>query len=469
VRERSEQDQFRESGASPPGRESVSETTFLGHPIGLAYLAFTEAWERFAFYGMHTLLVLYMTRYLLLPGNIDNILFFDKFRQLYGGLEGQGLASAIYGTYAASVYLTPLLGGFLADRFLGRRWAVMLGGICMVTGHFLLAFEASFLFALLCLVLGSGLHKGNISSQVGSLYASDDLRRAGGFQVFFVMASLGVMAAPLVIGTLGEQQGWHFGFGAAGIGMAIGLAVYIAGWRKLPADRAPSRAVRNRAAARLERSDWRAITILLMLIPVIAVAVVPNNQIFNAYVVWADRQFDLQWGGAKLPTTWLLMLDAVVTVAFLAGVAAFYRWYGGRRREPDEITKMIIGSVFSVGGMLCLYLAAATQAPGEKIGLAWPAVFHLVNGIAFAHLFPVSLSLFSRVAPAAVNATMIGVYFLALFAGNALVGWVGSYFEEMPAARFWLLHAGFAAVSGFAFVLFRLNSAVRGGQVLPDR
>jgi len=445
--------------------QSPGARGFLGHPAGLGYLAFTEAWERFAFYGMHTLLVLYMTRHLLLPGNVEDILFFDSFRRLYGSLEGQALASAIFGTYAAGVYLTPIVGGWLADRLLGRRRAVLLGGSIMVAGHFLLAFEASFLFALLCLVLGSGLHKGNISSQVGSLYAADDLRRAGAFQVFFVAASLGVMAAPLVIGTLGEKQGWHYGFGAAGVGMLVGLAVYVAGWRHLPADPARARSPVERAAARLDRDDWKAIATLLLLVPVLAVAVVPNNQIFNAYVVWADRQFDLQWRGTTLPTTWLLMLDAVVTVVLLALVAGFYRWYGKRRAEPDDISKMIIGSVFSVAGMLCLYLAAATQAPGTKIALGWALAFHLVNGLAFAHLFPVSLALFTRVAPARVNATLIGVYFLALFAGSALVGWIGSWFERLPTTTFWLLHAGLAAFALVAFLLFRQLPVLRMGRI----
>ncbi len=450
---RTGQDSPAATGAARP------DARFLGHPAGLAYLAFAEAWERFSFYGMQTLLVLYMTRHLLLPGQIENVLFFEAFRGLYGGLEGQALASAVFGTYAAGVYLTPLFGGFLADRWLGRRRTVIAGGVTMASGHFLLAFEASFLLALACLVLGSGLHKGNISSQVGGLYATGDLRRAAGFQVFFVAASLGVMVSPLVIGTLGEVYGWHYGFGAAGVGMLIGLTVYIAGRRHLP----PEPAATGGGALRrlLEHGERARFTALLALIPVIAIAAVPNYQIFNAYMVWADRQFDLQWGGATIPTSWLLMLDAVVTVAFLALVAGFWRWYGQRRREPDELGKMIIGSVFSVAAMACLYLAAATQGPGDKIALAWPVAFHLVNGIAFAHLFPVGLALFSKVAPAAVNATMIGTYFIALFAGNALVGWVGSRFETMPAQDFWLLHAGFAAAAGIAFALLRLVPALR--------
>ena len=189
------------SEPAPSGR------SFLGHPVGLGYLAFTEAWERFSFYGMQTLLVLYMTKVLLLPGHVENVALFSQFRLLYGGLDGQALASAIFGTYAASVYLTPILGGYLADRILGKRRTVLLGAATMALGHFLMAFESSFLFALLCLVLGSGMFKGNIASQVGALYGPKDLRTADAFQIFYLGINAGVIASPLIVGTLGEVFG----------------------------------------------------------------------------------------------------------------------------------------------------------------------------------------------------------------------------------------------------------------------
>ena len=446
------------------------DKVFLGHPRGLGYLAFTEAWERFSFYGMQTLLVLYMVNYLLLADNVREVWFFEEVRGLYGGIDGQPLASAIFGTYAASVYLTPILGGFIADRLIGKRRAVLLGAISMAAGHFLMAFEASFLIALLCLIVGSGLFKGNIASQVGSLYKPDDLRRADAFQIFYLGINAGVIASPLIVGTLGEKIGWHWGFGAAGVGMLIALAIYIAGQKYLPRehfepqrrraaetpdpDRSPGAVLAPRR--RFTRQDWLALVAVLLLIPVMAVAIVPNNQIFNAYLVWGDRQFDLVWMGEKLPTTWLVTLDAIVSVSFLAGVALFYRWYGKRWPEPDELTKMIIGSLFSIGGMLCLYMAAETTPEGAKIGLFWPVLFHVVNSIGFAHLLPVSLALFARLAPQQINATVIGLYYLAFFAGNSMVGWVGGWLEEMPTTQFWLVHAGFAAASGAVFVLFKL-------------
>src|SRR3982750_2556455 len=213
---------------------------FLGHPRGLWYLAFTEAWERFSYYGMQALLVLYMVKHLLLPGNIEHIVAFGSFRRLYGGLEGQALASAIFGTYTASVYLTPIFGGFLADRLLGRRRTVLLGALTMAAGHFLMAFEVAFLFALLCLVLGCGMFKGNIASSVGSLYKPDDLRRADAFQIFYLGINAGVIASPLIVGSLGEKVGWHYGFAAAGVGMLLSIAIYLSGQKYLRAsDNAP--------------------------------------------------------------------------------------------------------------------------------------------------------------------------------------------------------------------------------------
>jgi POT family proton-dependent oligopeptide transporter len=438
---------------------------FLGHPRGLWYLAFTEAWERFSYYGMQSLLVLYMVKYLLLPGRIEHVTAFASFRHLYGGLDGQALASAIFGTYTASVYLTPIFGGFLADRVLGRRRTVLLGALTMAAGHFLMAFEAFFLFALLCLVLGCGMFKGNIASQVGSLYKPDDLRRADAFQIFYLGINAGVIASPLIVGTLGEKVGWHYGFAAAGVGMLLAIAIYLWGQKYLRASdndprviaaaaKAANRSVAPRA--KLTKRDWRAVIALIMLIPVIAVALIPNNQIFNAYLVWGDRQFDLVFMGKTLPTTWLVTLDAIVSVSFLALVAIFYRWYGKHWHEPDEITKLIIGSAFSICGALCLFAAAATQGAGQKIGLFWPVAFHFLNSIAFAHMLPVALALFARYAPKAINATIIGLYYLAFFAANTMVGWVGGFLEKWPTTNFWLLHAAFAAGAGLCFVLFKL-------------
>src|SRR4051812_27152626 len=192
-----------EDAAPLTGEEHMPQ--LFGHPRGLWYLSFTEAWERFSFYGMQALLVLYMSKYLLLPGHVEHVAGFGFFRWLYPKLEGQPLASQIFGNYSAFVYLTPILGGLIADRFLGRRRAVLLGALIMAAGHFLMALEPAFIFALLCLVAGCGLFKGNIASQVGALYKPQDLRAADAFQIFYLGINAGVIAAPLIVGTLGEK------------------------------------------------------------------------------------------------------------------------------------------------------------------------------------------------------------------------------------------------------------------------
>ena len=442
-----------------PANDSAGhdDRAFLGQPKALGYLAFTEAWERFSYYGMQSLLALYLVKHLLLPGNAGNVVFFDDFRRLYGNVDGQPLASEIVGTYFACVYLTPIIGGFLADRVLGKHRTVLLGAVTMAAGHFLMAFEASFLFALLCLILGSGMFKGNIASQVGSLYKMEDLRRADAFQLFYLGINAGVIAAPLVVGTLAETQGWHYGFGAAGVGMLIALAIYVLGRKYLPAEHFTIGGKADRLAhAPFSRADRSAVIALLLLVPTLAIGVVPNNQIFNAYLVWGDQQFDLVFWGKRLPTTWLVTLDAILSVSFLGGVALFYRWYGKHHREPDELAKLIIGSGFSIAGMFCLYMAAETQTPGAKIGLYWPVAFHMLNSIAFAHMLPISLALFSRIAPKSINATVIGLYYLAFFIGNSLVGWIGGFYSSMRTTDFWLLHAGLAASAGMVFLLLKL-------------
>src|SRR5262245_28522641 len=213
---------------------------FLGHPKGLAFLFTTEMWERFSYYGMRALLVLYMVKYLLQPEPAEIVLGLAALRRgleaLLGPLDVQPLASQVYGLYIWLVYLTPVLGGLLADRALGQRRTVIIGGVLMAIGHFMMAFEPLFLFALLMLILGNGAFKPNISTQVGGLYAPDDPRRDRAFSIFYVGINLGAFLAPLVCGTLGEWVGWHYGFGAAGIGMTIGLAIYLYATRLLPSD-----------------------------------------------------------------------------------------------------------------------------------------------------------------------------------------------------------------------------------------
>jgi POT family proton-dependent oligopeptide transporter len=434
------------------------DTAFLGHPKALGYLAFTEAWERFSYYGMQSLLVLYMTKTLLLTPHVEQIAGFAAFERVIQavyapGASTQAVASAIFGLYTSLVYLTPILGGILADQLLGKTRTIVLGGLLMAAGHFLMAFDASFLLALLCLVLGTGCFKGNIAGQVGALYGEGDLRRADAFQIFYLGINAGVIAAPLIAGTLGEKVGWHYGFGVAGVGMLISLVIYLAGRRHLPPD-PPLRRGPKTARPKLQPGEGRTILLLILLLPVLSASVLCNQQIFNAYLVWADRSVDLTFGGERVPTTWLITLDSVASVSFLAGMVVFWRLWAKRFKEPDEIGKLTIGAFVSVTGVLSLAAGAMiAEQTGTQVSIWWCVLFHLLNSIAFANMLPVSLALYARAAPAAVGGTIIGIYYLHLFAGNQTVGILGTLLEKMPASQFWLLHAAIAAGAGIVFLI----------------
>jgi POT family proton-dependent oligopeptide transporter len=450
-----------------------ADRAFLGHPRGLGFLAVAEGFERFSYYGMQALLVLYMTKQLLLPGHVGHVAGFRPFRAAiewaYGPLSPQALASAIFGLYAGLVYLTPIAGGFIADRWLGRTRSITIGALTMAAGHFLMAFDVSFLLALLCLLLGVGFFKGNIATQVGELYGPDDLRRADAFQIFLLAVNIAVIVSPLVCGTLGEEVAWHWGFGAAGVGMVVGLLIYLSGRRWLPKEKgAPRSGDRVVAPPRppLAPGDAAKIATLFLLLPILVLSAVGNQEIFNAYLVWGDANYNLAVFGHIMPVTWLISMDAFISTAMIFLSLLFWRFWATRFREPNEITKLTIGTLISALAPLTLAAAAIqSAATGQKVGLGWGIAFHVINDIGFANVFPVGIALFSRAAPRAVAGTMIGVYYLHLFACNMLVGWLGGLLEKMPAAHFWLLHAGLVGAGGVGLLVIR---SFAGRILAPD-
>jgi proton-dependent oligopeptide transporter, POT family len=440
-----------------PDLEQVDrhDSAFLGHPKGLGFLGFTEACERFSYYSMQTLLVLYMVNYLLMPERMEKVIGLTWLQtHVYHGISGQPLASAIFGTYTSLVYGTPIVGGIIADKWLGQNKTLILGGVLMAIGHFLMAIEPAFIFALVALLLGVGAFKGNIATQVGALYGPNDLRRAMAFQIFFIFINVSVIVAPLVSGTLGQKVGWHYGFGCAGVVMVLGLIIYLSGRRYLPAEDLAAPAEESAPREPLTRDDWMCVLYLVILIPVLAVSLLTNQEIFNAYLTWGDQQFDLTL--LNHTSSWLITVDATVSFGMLVCVALFWKLWSVRFREPDEISKMIIGSVFTVGGGLCLFMAALTQPHGGKISLFWPMCFEVMNSIGFAHVLPISLALFSKIAPRQITATVIGLYYLAFFIANAVVGYVGGLYSTLPTTTFWLIHVASAAFGLVAFAVFKI-------------
>jgi POT family proton-dependent oligopeptide transporter len=386
-------------------------TTFIGHPPGLGWLSASEFWERFAYYGMQALLVLYLSHYLFQPNVIGHVWGIELFRHfleslyhiigcIFGAcrpvhLDGEAFASAVVGFYAATVYLTPLLGGYIADRLIGRTATVALGASMMAAGYFLLCLEPTFLIGIFALLFGVGCFKGNIAAQVGDLYSIDDPRRADGFQIYFLGIQIAVIIAPLITGTLGEKVGWTWGFASAGIGILIGLAIYLVGRYAYP----PEVLAQKKDTIASERPvltarAWGVVAILVALLPVLAMSAVGNQQIFNAYLIWSEKNYDLAMFGGTMPTSWMFSIDAVVSTFLMIGVIAFWRWYGRHWQEPSEITKITIGTAISALAPLTLALFSQIVAQtGHPVPLWWAVAFHAINDTGFSMVFPVGLAL----------------------------------------------------------------------------
>ncbi len=450
-------------------RAARRDKAFFGHPGGLGWLSATEFCERFSYYGMLTLLALYMNHQLLLRGHVEHILGFPGFRRFVEGLYGahtpQALAAGIVGLYAGLVYVTPLAGGFLADRFIGRPMGCAFRAGLMAPGHFLMAFDAGFLLALTCLGLGVGCFKGNMATQVGDLYGVNDPRRADAFQIYLFGIQIAVIVSPLICGTLGQKVAWHWGFGAAGVGMLVGLMIYLSGRSWLPKEPQRDRVARAKKPP-LTSSEWRTIIVLVAILPVLAVAIIGNQEILNAYLVWAQPTFQLTFYGFDMPVTWIASFDSIVSAVTLFLVVLFWRWWATRWTEPDEITKVTIGVLISAAGPISLAAAAAyVAATGHKASLGWAILFHVLNDIGFANVLPVGLALYTRAAPKQITGVMIGIYYLHLFAGNVFTGWLAGQLEKMSGTAFWLMHAGLMA--GAAGVLLFVRSSV-GKSLAPS-
>lgn len=449
-----------QTGAAPARAER------FGHPVGLSYLFATEMWERSSYYGMRALLVLYMVEYLLQPQHADNVLGLASFRaaleSVFGPLAAQPLASQIYGFYTGLVYLTPIFGGLLADRVLGQRRTVVLGAALMAAGHFMMALEHLFLFALLLLILGSGCFKPNVSTQVGSLYAPGDRRRDRAFSIFYVGINLGAFFSPLVCGTLGEEWGWHYGFGAAGVGMTIGLVIYLWATPALPKDALVKRAA---PSAPLSRDDWQAILALIVLVLPVSLFWATYEQQGNTIVLWARAYTDRHLAGFEIPITWFQSLNPFMIFAFTPFIVALWRWQG--RREPSTVVKMAIGCFLNAASWLVMLGAVQVTGDGPGHGQAswlWLFAFFFVITVAELYLSPTSLSLVTKVAPLRVLSLMMGVWLATSFFGNLLAGYLGTYWSSLDKSEFFLMLAMVSAAAGVVIAL--LNWPLR--KVLRD-
>ncbi|GAA3911825.1 peptide MFS transporter [Luteimonas lutimaris] len=410
--------------------------TWFGQPRGLTILFLTQMWELFSYYGMRTLLVYYMTKQLLFA---------------------QDKASFIYGTYTAMAYLTPILGGAIADRWLGKRNAVVIGGSIMAIGHFVMAFEPMFYVALATIALGNGLFLPSLPSQINDLYAADDPRRGRAYNVYYVGLNVGGLLAPLVCGTLGELYGWHYGFGAAGVGMFLGLVIYLAGRRYLPPE--PQRFVQPVATPRDVRRGHHKVWWLLLGVGIAATIFRgAYEQIGNTLPLWIDTGVDRAWLGFTIPMTWFQSLNPLLVISMTPLLLMAWRRRADAGRESSPATRMAIGALV-VAAAYVLLATVTALAGGTRVDWLWVVAFFVILTLGELYILPTGLGLFAKLAPPRLGATTVASWFLAIFSGSLLAGLVGTLWSKASHPAFFLLLAGLATVA--AALLWRLDRPIR--------
>jgi POT family proton-dependent oligopeptide transporter len=449
------------------GHSTRASDDLFGHPRGLAYLFATEMWERFSYYGMRALLTLYMVKYLLLPDRINQVWGEPALRgtleALFGPLGVQPFASQIYGLYTSLVYFTPILGGLIADRLLGQRRTVIIGASLMAIGHFMMASERLFLLALVMLMLGNGAFKPNISTQVGALYPPGDPRRDRAFSIFYVGINIGAFFSPIVCGTLAVALGWHYGFAAAGIGMLIGLAIYLKARSVLPADELERRRAEPRHP--LTRDERRGLFALAVLFVPVTLFWATYEQQGNTIALWAEdytiRSFDLGFWRGEIPAELFQSINPFLIFAFTPFIFALWSRQAQRGNEPSTVNKMALGCLgVALANLIMIGAASSSAAYGNAaVSSAWLLGYFVIVTIGELYLSPTGLSLVTKVAPAQYLSMTMGVWLATSFLGNFIAGWLGSFWSGMEKRDFFLMIAAIAAAA--AAVIFACNRPLR--------
>jgi POT family proton-dependent oligopeptide transporter len=440
-----------------PGTSDVRDTSgWAGHPRGLSTLFFTEMWERFSYYGMRAFLILYMTASVANGG-----LGFDRAQ-----------AGSIYGTYTGSVWLTPIIGGIIADRWLGAYRSVLIGGIVIALGHFTLAFKAlPFFYAGLALiVIGTGLLKPNATTMLGMLYDEQDARRDAGFSLFYMGINIGAFAGPLIAGGLAQEVDWHLGFACAGIGMTLGLIQYVLGRDRLrpAAERA---AVRGRPAPVqavaapsgehrvlwFTAREWGRVAAVFVFFVFAAIFWAAYEQAASTLNLFADESVNRQAFGREIPTSWFVAIQAFFVI-LLAGAFAWL-WIQLGPRQPSTPTKFALGLLFAGLSFVLLLPAGAMAMRGELVSGWWLVAAYFLQVVGELCLSPVGNSVVTKLAPARIVGMMMGVWFLAIAAGNKLAGWVAGLSATVPVTT---IFRSIALVTiAAAVLLFLLTKPVR--------
>ena len=400
---------------------------WFGQPRGLTVLFLTNMWEQFSYFGMRALLVYYMTKHLLIA---------------------QGTASLIYGTYTACAYFTPIVGGVIADRLLGKRRAIIIGASVMAAGHFMMAFEPLLYVALATIALGNGLFLPTLPSQINDLYAEGDPRRGWAYNVYYLGINIGGFLAPLLCGTLGELFGWHVGFGLAGLGMLAGLLIYLWGQRYLPAEQ--GRAV---AAPAVARGRMGLPTVMVLAGVALSVTVFRGayEQAGNTVALWADTGVDRALGAWTVPMTWFQSLNPLLVMAMTPMLLAGWKRRADAGQDTSPARRMATGALIVAGAYLLL--SAVDAVSGGKAHWLWLVLFFGVYTFGELFILPTGLGLFARLAPPGFGATTVAAWYLTIFAGSLSAGLVGTLWSRLPHPTYFALLAGLAVI---AAVLLRL-------------
>ncbi len=426
---------------------TAGKATVGGHPKGLYLLFVTEMWERMSYYGMRALLVLYMV-----AATADGGFGWDRAKALQ-----------IYGLYTGLVYLTPLAGGFIADRFIGQRLAVTLGGILMMIGHFLMAVPGvpAFYAALGFLIVGNGFFKPNISTMVGGLYEQGDARRDGAFTIFYMGINLGALMSPLVCGTLGELFGWHYGFGAAGVGMGLGLICFMALHKKFlgdvglaPKKKSETAIANQQPKAPLTRVEGQRITVIFILAAFSVFFWAAFEQAGGLMNLYTDQKVDRMVGSFEVPTTWFQAVNPLIILLLAPVFASLWVVLGRKNRNPSSPVKFGFGLILLAGGFVMMMFASQQSEAVGKASLYWVLLAYLFHTMGELCLSPVGLSMVTKLAPQRMVSLMMGVWLLSSAGANYVAGWIGGLSEELGEYQLFTSIVIGTAVAGLVLLAF---------------
>jgi len=411
------------------------EGNWFGQPRGLTVLFLTNMWEQFSYFGMRALLVYYMTTTMLF---------------------GQEKASSIYGFYTAFAYFTPIIGGTIADRWLGKRRAVIIGATVMAAGHFMMAFQPAFYIALATIALGNGLFLPTLPSQINDLYRADDPRRPWAYNVYYVGVNLGAFLAPLICGFLGETYGWHWGFGAAGVGMLAGLAIYLWGQPHLPTERTDAEPVLPASTKTHRGRD----TILILLGIGLAVTIFRGayEQIGNTFALWMRDDVDRVIGGVEIGAAMFFSLNPLLVMVMTPLLLARWKRQAEQGRELSAMQKMACGALIVAASYL-LVAGAEIFSGGGRAHWLWLLSYFLIFTLGELYILPNGLGVFARLAPQKLGATTVASWYLATFAGSLAAGQVGRLWSHFGHVQFFILLAAIACIA--AAILYLLDRPTR--------